>query len=145
MSQLQNCPRCDKLFVKSLRDVCQDCFKQEEEDYQKVYQFVRKRENRMASIKEVEEGTGVEEKFIIKFVKQGRISVHSFPNLAYPCESCGRMIHEGRICDVCRGNINTGLDRIDSEKRFTERRKREENSKYTTYHSIDAKINKDKK
>lgn len=145
MGELQNCPRCDKLFVKNFRDVCQDCFKEEEELFQKVYQFVRKKENRMASIKEVEEGTGVEEELIIKFVKQGRISVHSFPNLAYPCESCGKMIREGRICYLCGGNIRKGLDRLDSEKRFAERKKREEMSKYTTYHSLNGKINKDKK
>ncbi len=145
MGDLQNCSRCGKLFIKNLRDVCQDCIQEEEGQFQKVYQFVRKKQNRMASIKEVEQGTGVEESLIIKFVKQGRISVHSLPNLEYPCESCGRMIREGRICDVCKGNIKLGLDRIDSEKRFVERKKREEMNKYTTYHSLNGKINKDKK
>lgn len=143
MGELENCPLCDKLFVKSLRDVCQDCLKEEEEQFQKVYQFVRKRENRTATIKEVEEGTGVKEKLITKFVKQGRISVHSFPNLGYPCESCGKIIREGRICGACKGNITTGLGRLESEKRFAERKKREEMSKYTTYHSLNDKIKKD--
>lgn len=145
MAELINCPRCDSLFVKSLRDVCPNCHKKEEEDFRKVYEYVRKRENRMASVPEVEEATGVPEKLIQKFVKQGRISVHSFPNLEYPCESCGKMIKEGRICAACKGNITSGLNRMDSERKFAERKKQEENSKLTTYHSLDGKINKDRR
>lgn len=144
MADLTNCPRCDKLFVKSLREVCPDCYKKEEEDFRIVYDFVRKRENRRASVLEVEEATGVPEKLIYKFVKQGRISVHSFPNLSYPCESCGKPIKEGRICDACRGNITSGLNRLNSERKFEDRKRQEENSKYTTYHSLDRKINKDR-
>lgn len=140
MAELKNCPRCNKIFVKNLRDVCQDCFKIEEEDFQAVYQFVRKRENRQASMLEVEEETGVKESVIVKFIKQGRLQVYSFPNLAYPCESCKKMIREGRICGECKSNITNGLNRVESENKFAERKRRQETSKVTTYHSLDDKI-----
>lgn len=142
MPDLLNCPRCNKIFVKNFRDVCPDCYKQEEEDFQAVYQFVRKKENRMASILEVEEATEVEQALIYKFIKQGRISLHSFPNLSYPCEACDTMIREGRICSVCKGNITGGLDRLESEKRFEKRKIQEENRKITTYHSLKNRLDK---
>lgn len=142
MAELTNCPRCDKLFVRNLRDVCQECYKKEEDDFQTVYQYVRKKENRMASIHEVEDATGVDENLIHKFIKQGRLQLHSFPNLGYPCESCGKQIREGRICSACKGNITGGLEQIDREKKFQDQKKKEENSKYTTYHSLNDKINR---
>lgn len=143
MAELLNCPRCNKIFVKSFRDVCQDCQKQEDQDFQTVYQYVRKKENRMASIIEVETATGVDQQFIYKFIKQGRISLQSFPNLAYPCDACGTMIREGRICGSCKGNITSGLDRLEAEKKFEARKRHEENSRITTYHSL--KNNRDKR
>lgn len=142
MAEILNCPRCNKIFAKSLRDVCPACHKLEEEDYQKVYTYVRKKENRMATIEEVEEATGVDQEFIYMFIKKGRISLHSFPNLGYQCEGCGTLIREGRLCIHCKSNITTGLERIDAEKRFEERKRREENSKITTYHSLKNKIDR---
>ncbi|MCT8140143.1 hypothetical protein H1D32_22065 [Anaerobacillus sp. CMMVII] len=144
MPELLNCPRCNKIFVKAFREVCNNCHQQEEDDFQKVYHYVRKKDNRRATIHEVEEATGVEKEFIYKFIKQGRISLHSFPNLAYPCESCGTMIREGRICSDCRGNITDGLERLDIEKTFAERNKREENSKITTYHSVNNRFDRNR-
>ncbi len=139
MADILNCPRCNKIFVKNLRDVCTDCYREEENDYQTVHQFVRKRDNRMASIIEVEQETGVDKTLIYKFIRQGRIHLASFPNLAYPCESCGKMIREGRICGECKGNITSGVERADREKEFQNRKRQVENSKVTTYHSLRIK------
>lgn len=142
MRDIDNCPRCGKIFVKALRDVCEVCYKEEEKKYQTVYQFIRKKENRTATIPEVEEGTEVEESLIIKFIKQGRLHISHLPNFAYPCESCGVMINEGRICGRCKGNITGDLDRLERQKQFEMRKKNEENSKLTTYHSLNDKIDK---
>ncbi|RXJ02289.1 hypothetical protein DS745_07825 [Anaerobacillus alkaliphilus] len=140
MADILNCPRCNKIFVKNLRDVCTDCYKKEEEDYQTVHQFVRKKDNRMASIIEVEEATGVDKLYIYKFIRQGRIHLASFPNLAYPCESCGKMIREGRICSSCKENITTGVARSEREKDFQARKRADENKKFTTYHSLKDRL-----
>ncbi|MCD8500924.1 MAG: hypothetical protein LRY71_03650 [Bacillaceae bacterium] len=142
MRDIDNCPRCGKIFVKALRDVCEACFKQEEKDYQTVYNFIRKKENRMSTVSEVEEETGIEERIITKFIRQGRIHISNFPNLAYPCESCGTSIREGRICPACKGNITGGLARLESEKRFEARKRDEENQRVTTYHSLKDKLDK---
>lgn len=104
--------------------------------------YIRKKENRQATISEVEEATGIEERIITKFIRQGRIHISNFPNLTYPCESCGVSIREGRICGACKGNITGGLARIESEKRFEARKKADENRKLTTYHSLNDKLDK---
>lgn len=74
MDELANCPKCGALFVKNeYRDLCQNCWEEEEEKYKKVSHFIRKRENRTATIEEVMEATGVELGLILKFIKSGRI------------------------------------------------------------------------
>ncbi|NNU93436.1 hypothetical protein ETC01_09355 [Geobacillus sp. NFOSA3] len=117
MGELTNCPRCGRLFVKhSIRDVCEQCYKEEEALFEKVYQFLRKRENRTATMAQVVEATGVSESLITKWIKIGRLQLVHFPNLGYPCESCGTMIREGQLCPKCRTRIQTQLKQLEEEK-----------------------------
>ena len=117
MGELVNCPRCGRLFVKhSIRDVCEQCYKEEEALFEKVYAFLRKRENRTATMAQVVEATGVSESLITKWIKMGRIHLVHFPNLGYPCEMCGTMIREGKLCPKCRTNLQTELKWYEEEK-----------------------------
>lgn len=144
MQQIENCPQCGKLYVRALRSVCESCFKEYEKMFQTVYQFIRKKENREATMEEVVEHTGVEEKIILQFIRDGRLKLTNFPNMSYPCESCGRSIREGRICDKCKQNIHDGLKKEDRERQFSERKERREKQKkrerYKTYHSLDDRL-----
>lgn len=120
MEELSNCPNCGDIFVKNnYRDLCQKCWKEEEASFDKVYKFIRQRENRMATIQQVEEGTGVEEELILKFIKTGRLKVASLPNLGYPCEKCGTIIQKGKLCGSCAEDLRKELDRhtIEEERR----------------------------
>ncbi|WP_026691431.1 TIGR03826 family flagellar region protein [Alteribacter aurantiacus] len=135
MNELANCPKCDRLFVKSLRAVCRECHQEVEEMFDRVYTFVKKRENRMAVMSDVTEATGVEELQIIRFVKEGRIHLAHMPNVMFPCEGCGKSIREGRICGSCRSGIRSGLERVEQEERFASR-KREDENRANTYHSV---------
>lgn len=122
MGELKNCPECGNLFVQVLRDVCDDCFKKEEEMFDKVYRYIRKSENRKATLYQVHQATEVPEDKITKFIRQGRIRVVGFPNLFYECETCGSPIQEGRLCFNCKKEITKGLEWMKTE----EERKREE-------------------
>lgn len=104
MAELTNCPRCGKLFVRSsTQKVCPPCMRDIERDFEKVYQFLRKKENRQSTIYEVSERTGVTVNQITEFIKEGRIRVADYPNMAYPCERCGEvLITEGRFCRNCQ-------------------------------------------
>lgn len=103
---LDNCPECGQLFVRSVRSVCNNCYKKVEEDFQKVYQYIKQRENRMSTIYEVSEATGVKVTQIRQFIKEGRLRLADFPNMGYPCERCGTIIKTGNLCDECKRFIN---------------------------------------
>lgn len=71
---------------------------------------MRKRENRAATIPQIEKATGVEEELILKFIKSGRLQVTHFPNLGYPCDRCGKIIQKGKLCESCAGSLRKDLE-----------------------------------
>ncbi len=104
---LGNCPRCGRLFANNFRDICPSCIKEIEEEYEKCLDFLR--EEKLATIQEVHEATGVSIRQITKFIKEGRISVANNPNMMYPCEVCGVLIRQGNMCDSCRTRLTRDL------------------------------------
>lgn len=114
---LENCPRCGRLFANNFRDICPSCIKEIEEEYEKCLKYLR--EEKTATIQEVHEATGVSIRQITKFIKEGRISVANNPNMMYPCEVCGVLIREGNMCDSCRTRLTrdfAAAAREDSQK-----------------------------
>ncbi|UFJ40063.1 flagellar protein [Brevibacillus humidisoli] len=125
LGNLANCSRCDTLFVKKLRDVCPKCYQEIEQEYDRCAKFLRKRENRGATIYQLSDATDVSVKQITKFIREGRISVLDNPNLGYPCESCGTMIRAGNLCETCGKSLKRLIDQqLEVEKRLEEDRQR---------------------
>lgn len=137
MGELANCSRCGAVFVKTVRDICQDCYREEEESFQLVTEFLRDKKNREATMLEIVEATEVEEALIIKFIKEKRLSPTEFPKLAYPCERCGREITRGKICEKCQSELKDALAHIEKEEQLEKERKAKEQK------SIYFTINKD--
>lgn len=120
MGNLLNCPQCGKLFIKTLRDNCDMCYREEEKQYDNVYKFIRRSENRNATLLDVSEGTKVPESKIIQFIHQGRIRVKGFPNFSYPCDGCQKPIEDGRLCEDCKNRIKSDLSIEDFIKKKAE-------------------------
>ncbi len=139
MSELSNCPKCNNIFVKTqFRDVCESCWKEEEKVFESVYQFIRKRENRMATMSQVVEATEVEEELLLKFIKSGRLKLAQFPNLGYYCEKCGTLIRAGKLCEDCSDGLRKDLN---IHKVETNRRKEmEDRERQATYFAVDEKF-----
>jgi flagellar operon protein (TIGR03826 family) len=115
--KLENCPNCGRLFVRNqFRDICESCYREEEDAFEKVYNFLRKRENRMATMTQVVDATGVKESLLIKFIKSGRIKLVQFPNLGYPCDCCGTLIREGKLCADCLKDLNQQIEKLQKEE-----------------------------
>jgi flagellar operon protein (TIGR03826 family) len=136
MGELANCPKCGEIFVKTqFREICQNCWKEEEKAFETVNQFIRKRENWAATIPQVVEATGVEEELLFKFIRTGRLILTKFPNLGYPCDKCGKIIREGKFCVSCKEEFRKELELHEAE----EERKRdiERREKQATYYAID--------
>ncbi|MCM3134938.1 flagellar protein [Paenibacillus polysaccharolyticus] len=104
---LGNCPRCGRLYALNFRDVCSNCIKEIEQEYQTCVDYLR--ENKGANIQELSDETEVSIKTITKFIREGRISIENAPNMMYPCEVCGMLIREGHMCDSCRTRLTKDL------------------------------------
>lgn len=100
---LVNCPRCNKLFAKHFRDVCNNCHQELESKYNECVEVLRK--NKGLTIQELADETDTSIKQITRWIREGRISLVGAPNLTYPCELCGVLIREGSMCDGCRTRL----------------------------------------
>lgn len=138
MAELANCIDCNNVFAKTVRDICPTCYKEEEKAFEIVYQFIRKRENREATIAEIVEDTGVEEKIIIKFVKQKRLRTSVFPNLEYLCERCDNKITSGQLCEDCRMEMVKEVFDFQEEEA---KRTLEEKERINTYYTLNQEKN----
>lgn len=106
---LRNCPECKRLFTGGTHDICTDCMKKEEEDYEKVAQYLKK--NPKSSIEDVTEETEVTRKKIIKFLKEGKIlgAEITTGEPLLMCSSCGEPITEGKLCRKCADALSQKL------------------------------------
>ncbi|RHW39941.1 hypothetical protein D1B33_03590 [Lysinibacillus yapensis] len=119
MAELRNCPSCGEFFnYTGVRDVCYNCVQKEEELYQIVYKFLRKRENRAATVERIVEATGVQEELLYKWVRKNRLQPAMFPNLGYPCDNCGRLTTKGKLCDQCADELKSDLRTFEAAKEF---------------------------
>ncbi|UOR11668.1 TIGR03826 family flagellar region protein [Halobacillus amylolyticus] len=133
MAELANCPRCHGLFMKGSASVCQNCLKQEERDFQTVYAFMRKKQNRTANVMEIVEGTGVDEVTIRGFVKVKRLHPAQFPEVTYDCEKCGAQIRDGRLCESCTNEIQDGVRKQEELEQLGERNRKDDMGRVTYY------------
>jgi flagellar operon protein (TIGR03826 family) len=124
-----NCPRCGKIFVKGFAEVCPNCLKDLEQQYDKCLKYLRA--NKGTNINELSEATDVSVKQITKFIREGRISIVNAPNMAYPCEVCGTMIRENTICESCRSKLVKDVrNNAEDERRRSERTEQGESATF---------------
>jgi|SRR5690625_2611381 len=136
MTQLANCARCNQVFAKTVRDICPDCYREEEQAFQKVYRFLSKRKNREATLQEIVKATKVDEDLIIKFIRTNRLQTSRFPKLSYPCEKCGTPIVTGKLCANCSDSILSEFKQHESLEKRQERLQKER-ERIDTYYSIE--------
>ena len=122
------CARCGKLFARTISPFCGACLKEVEEEYKRCYNYLR--EHRGCTLQELSEGTGVSVRQIAKFIHEGRISLGDAPNLSYPCESCGKMIREHKLCADCRKRLTQDVQRVTDPRRWQEQKNRGETFHY---------------
>lgn len=126
---LGNCPRCGKLYTLNIRELCSDCMKAIEKEYEKCATFLR--EQKGATIHEVSEATEVSVRQITKFIKEGRISIANAPNMAYPCEVCGTLIRESNMCESCRTRLTRELKQASASNQEDQTRSGKDRETYS--------------
>lgn len=102
--EVKVCSRCKKMFqyITGPR-VCPKCKQIEEEQFQKVKEYLR--ENPGAALNTVSEETQVSVKLIESFLKQGRLEVVPGSPMMLSCERCGASILTGKYCNKCKNEL----------------------------------------
>lgn len=119
MGEIKSCPTCGQLFnYNGVREVCASCLMNEEKIYEEVYRFLRRRENRAATIERIVEATGCPEDLLHRWVRKGRLQPAMFPNLGYPCDNCGRLTTTGKLCDKCKDTLQKDLSKFEASQEF---------------------------
>ncbi|HHY20413.1 MAG TPA: hypothetical protein GX525_00720 [Bacilli bacterium] len=136
---IENCPRCGQLFQKVTRELCPNCLRDLDKKYEIIYRFIRKKENRKATIDEIEKATEVDKEDIYRIIRLGKINLEHFPSLGYPCETigCTNKVTKGRLCSSCMESIQDDLNQISRENERELKRKEEEKARYQTYQTFD--------
>lgn len=89
--------------------------KEIDKQYETVAKYLR--ENRGSTIGQVSEETEVSIRQIVKFIREGRISILNMPNMSYPCDSCGTEIREGHICESCRKKLTRDYQNMNEDEK----------------------------
>jgi flagellar operon protein (TIGR03826 family) len=122
-----NCPKCGRVYVKNLmHDICQACVKEIDTQCETCIKYLR--ENRGISLAALSEATEVPQSLIIKFLREGRISVMGNRSISYPCEVCGEGIREKNMCDSCRQKLKKDVRNTMEDHRRIEDQKRVDNN-----------------
>ncbi len=100
-----NCKKCRIVFKKRASELCPDCIKLEDKQFQILYRALQKSgANGGIAIDDLSSEVGIPIEDIEKFYREGRLSTAaSF--LKTPCQSCGVLVGEtersGRYCTKC--------------------------------------------
>lgn len=102
---LANCKRCNGLFVKVNRDICDRCYREEEETLLEVQRYIKA--NPHASVQDVCEEYDLDENLVAKWIREKRLLL-KYSSLSVQvtnCESCRAPILAGRLCASCREKL----------------------------------------
>jgi predicted amidophosphoribosyltransferase len=105
--KLKNCKICGKATPYITRGLCQNCYEQREQDYLRVRDFIK--DNPKVAIEVVVEATGVDERQIREFMRDGAIQAADLNGHPLKCQKCGKPIAQGVLCPLCRQELSSGL------------------------------------
>jgi hypothetical protein len=92
------------MFNKVGANICDACRQREEADFDLCYHYLR--DNPNSSVAVVSDATGVAERQIMEFYRNGRLLAGE---AGYPCERCGGPTHRGSYCAKCTENLRSGF------------------------------------
>lgn len=107
--EVRPCKQCRRLFnYLNGEPICPNCKDMLEKKFVEVKEFVR--ENKSMGIKEVAEANNVTVNQIRRWIRAERLSFSEDSGVGIDCESCGRMIRSGRLCQACKDKLLGKVD-----------------------------------
>ncbi len=104
---VSQCKKCARLYQPLANaPYCPTCMEELENKFELIKEYIY--EHPLANAVEISHETGVPEKDIFYFLKEGRLSVSENSGMLV-CESCGRSITTGRFCESCKKHLEREL------------------------------------
>jgi flagellar operon protein (TIGR03826 family) len=103
----RNCPECGKVFNFLRTNLCPECQKEDEQCFRTIRKYIAQHPG--VSAIDVSKNTGVSEEKVLRFLRQGRLSVGTEKQVKFECELCGQPVFGGRYCTPCQERLTSGL------------------------------------
>lgn len=100
MSNVKQCRQCGRLFESLGSNLCPRCMEDMEKDFVTVKEYVYDHSD--ANVFDISNETGVPEKTVLEFLREGRLSMSGAD---LHCEECGASITTGRYCSECQNKL----------------------------------------
>ncbi|MGI6587821.1 MAG: MerR family transcriptional regulator [Peptococcia bacterium] len=104
---LRNCPECGKIFNFLRTNLCPECQKKDEQCFRTIRRYIAQHPG--VSAIDVSKNTGVSEEKVLRFLREGRLSVGARQQVKLECELCGQPVFRGRYCSSCQKKLTSGL------------------------------------
>ncbi len=102
--EVKTCKQCKRLFnYLSGIPICPSCKTKLDEKFIAVKEFIR--DNPHAGITEVAEANEIPSSQIRRWIREERLSFSEESGVGLDCESCGKIIKSGRLCEECKGKL----------------------------------------
>lgn len=125
---IRNCTRCKKIYNYDGFRICHNCRQADEADFQTIKDYLSHTPG--ANVSETSEGTGIEPKKIIEFLKEGRLEMASGGSIILECEACGVGITTGRFCIKCADELQNEIGGSISFRKRIEKTKEKQKDKF---------------
>ena len=120
------CTRCHRIFKRTgSENVCPACAPIDEVEFRLIKEYIT--EHQGASSSEVVLALGVSLNQIKRYLKEERLEIRGDNKGFIRCETCGKSINSGRLCDNCYKEAN-------AQKMFGVKVNKIEDSKVTDKH-----------
>ncbi|MDD5018151.1 MAG: hypothetical protein PHO15_08655 [Eubacteriales bacterium] len=96
---VKQCKQCGQLFQSYGASECSVCLEEMDRGFILVKEYIYDHPD--ANVVEISNETGISEKIILHFLKEGRLSIETSDCLL-TCEKCGKRIKSGRFCHACK-------------------------------------------
>jgi predicted amidophosphoribosyltransferase len=107
LNSLRNCKKCGRLFSSvDGSALCSRCNDNVDDSFTRVREYIY--DNPTSSVKDVSHGTGVDADAILKWIREGKITLADNSNIAF-CERCGSPTEGARFCGKCVRELTNGL------------------------------------
>ncbi len=106
-SDVRQCRECRRLFQSLGSNICPECAEELDRCFKVVKSYLYDHPD--ANVFEISTETGVAEKMVLNFLKEGRLAINEADSILL-CERCGIPVSTGRYCRKCQEQLEDALN-----------------------------------